>query len=166
MTSPSTRDRRATAQPPGDSPPLDDQHEARISFRQPVCSAGFIDAAWWPRSRDLISELPALLDVLWTAAREITRVTYHLAAWNTAPRRICVEDRAVRLGGFNTSDPRMVRLSDAWGRERVDVLVIPPTTDPAVAHRALLLAGEADNTYRADQILTLAEHDPFRDLET
>lgn len=129
---------------------------ARISFRQPVSSAGFIDAAWWPRSRDLADELPALLDMLWTAAREITRVTYSLAAWNPAPRRISIGDRTVRLGGFNTSDPHMVRLSDAWGHERIDVLIIPPGTDAAVSDRALLFAGEPNNSYRGDQILELA----------
>jgi hypothetical protein len=131
---------------------------ARISFRQPVSTAGFIDAAWWPRSIDLTSELPALLDVLWTAAREITRITYNLQAWTAAPRRMHIDGRTVRLGGFATSDPLTVRLSDAWGRERVDILVIPPTTDPAIAQRALLLASEADNPHRADDILTRADN--------
>lgn len=145
---------RSAAQKP--SSPADDRDEARVSFRQPASSAAFIDAAWWPRSRDLISELPTLLEALWAASREITRITYNLDAWNPAPRRIRIQDRTVRLGGFHTSDPRMVRLSDAWGRERIDVLVIPPATDAAVADRALMLAGEADSAYRGDQILSLA----------
>src|SRR6185437_14781281 len=63
---------------PADSAP----QPARISFRQPVSATGFIDAAWWPRSCDLTTELPPLLDVLWTAAREITRISYHLSAWD------------------------------------------------------------------------------------
>jgi len=133
---------------------------ARISFRQPVSSTGFVDAAWWPRSRDLATELPGLLDVLWAAARQVTRITYNLAGWDPAPRRMSIQGRTVRLGGFNTSDPHMVRLSDTGRRERIDVLVILPGTDQAVAERALRLAGEADSAYCADEILALAGTPP------
>jgi Family of unknown function (DUF5994) len=129
---------------------------ARIRFRQPVSGSDYIDAAWWPRSRDLTAELPPLLDVLWTAAREITRITYSLAAWDPAPRRLRVEGRMMRLGGFATGSPLTVRLSDAWGRERIDVLVIPPDTDASIAQRALLLASEGENPYRAEEILARA----------
>jgi hypothetical protein len=142
----------AGAQPRHDAPAS--AEAARISFRQPVSRSGFIDAAWWPRSRDLSTELPPLLEVLWTAAREITRITYNIAAWDPAPRRMRIEGRTVRLGGFTTSDPLTVRLSDAGGAERIDILVIAPTTEPSLAQRALLLASEADSPYRADEILT------------
>ena len=146
--------------PPVDTEPRDDKpassEAARISFRQPVSRSGFIDAAWWPRSRDLTTEVPPLLDVLWTAAREITRITYNIAAWDPAPRRMRIEGRLVRLGGFTTSDPVTVRLSDAGGAERIDILVIAPTTDAALAQRVLLLASQADSPYRAAEILTRA----------
>ena len=42
----------------------DESAPVRIAFRQPVTSSPHIDAAWWPRSRDLAAELPALLDRL------------------------------------------------------------------------------------------------------
>lgn len=128
----------------------------RISFRQPVSSIGFIDAAWWPRTRDLTAELPALMDVLWTAGREIDRITYNLHAWDPAPRRIRIEGRTVRLGAFTTSDPRTVRLADPWGQERVDILLIPPDTDHDVAQRIFDLASQADNVLRAQEILDQA----------
>jgi hypothetical protein len=146
----------ADTEPRHSTPERASDTAARISFRQPVSTDGFIDAAWWPRSIDLTTELPALLDVLWTAAREITRITYNTDAWNPAPRRMRIQDRTVRLGGFTTSDPLTIRLSDAWGHERIDILVIPPTTDPAIAQRALLLASQPDSPYRADEILTRA----------
>jgi hypothetical protein len=156
----------STAQllPPADAEPSHDPpasaEAARISFRQPVSTSGFIDAAWWPRSRDLTTELPPLLEVLWTAAREVTRITFNLAAWDPAPRRMLIQGRTVRLGGFSTSDPLTVRLSDAGGRERIDILVIAPTTDASLAQRALLLSSEADSPYRADEILTRAGSQP------
>jgi hypothetical protein len=42
-----------------------------------------------------------------------------------------VEGHTVRLGGFRRQDPLMVSFVDAWGRERIDVLVIDPHTDPS-----------------------------------
>lgn len=129
---------------------------ARIRFRQPVTTAGFIDAAWWPRSRDLAAELPALVDVLWTAGRDVNRITYNLHAWDPAPRKMEIEGHVVRLGGFNSGDPITVGLTDAWGREHIDVLVIAPDTDPALAERALHIAEQADSPYRAGEILARA----------
>ena len=140
---------------PRDATPSPAQ-SARISFRQPVSRSGFIDAAWWPRSRDLTAELPALLDVLWTASREVMRVSYNLAAWDPAPRRMRIEGRTVRLGGFATSDPLTIGLTDSGGAERLDILVIAPTTEPALAERALQLASTADNPYGAAEILSRA----------
>ena len=135
---------------------------ARIRFRQPVSTAGYVDAAWWPRSLDLAAELPALLDVMWTAGREISRVTYSIAGWAPAPRRLRVEGRMVRLGGFGASDPLTIRLVDAWGSERIDILVIPPATDPEIAQRALRYASEAGNPDRAGTTMARATENASR----
>lgn len=94
--------------------------------------------------------------MLWTAAREITRITYNIAAWDPAPRRMRIEGRSVRLAGSTTSDPFTVRLSDAGGREGIDILVIAPTTDASLAQRALILASQAESPYRAVAILITA----------
>jgi hypothetical protein len=149
---------------PTDSAPSPAPQPARISFRQPVSADGFIDAAWWPRSLDLTVELPPLLDILWTSAREVTRITYHLAAWKPAPSRLQIEGRRVRLGGFATSDPLTVRLSAPRSRERIDILVIAPDTDPALAERILRLASQAEGPYRAGEILARANRDPATGL--
>ena len=129
---------------------------ARISFRQPVSATGFIDAAWWPRTLDLTVELPLLLDVLFTAGRAINRITYNSAMWQPAPRQMQIEGHKVRLGGFATGDPLTVRLSDAWGRERIDILVIAPGTNPSVAARAMQIASAEDDPYRPEEILERA----------
>src|SRR5690349_10875019 len=110
---------------------------ARVSFRQPVTSAPHVDAAWWPRSRDLEAELPGLLDVLWTAARDVDRVSYPIDSWLPVPRRLTIEGRRVRLGGFVHQDPSMISLRDAWGAERIDILVIPPDAEPDLAAAAM-----------------------------
>lgn len=139
-----------------DSPPENARQRSRISFRQPVSTAGFVDAAWWPRTRDLTVEVPPLMDVLWTAGREINRVTYHLGTWDPAPRRMQIDGRTVRLGGFTVGDPHMITLSDPWGHERVDILVIAPDTDPARAQRIFDLASDSAHLYRGGEILERA----------
>jgi hypothetical protein len=130
---------------------------ARVSFRQPVSRTGFVDAAWWPRSHDLTAELPGLLSVLWTASREIIRVSYSIAFWEPAPRRLQVEGRAVRLGGFNHLSPLVMTAVDARNNDRVDFLVIPPETDAAIALRALELVGHADELSSPADILEQAK---------
>lgn len=137
--------------------PASPARSARIRFRLPVSTAGFIDAAWWPRSLDLTAELPPLLDVLWTAAREFTRVTYSIDAWDPAPRRLTIEGRSVRLGGFAYGDPLTIRLVDVWRNDRIDVLVIAPGTDSAVAQRALELVSDAGKLDRPAEILARAQ---------
>ena len=154
MTTAVTLHARSTP-PDGGWPP------ARVRFRQPVSSTGFIDGAWWPRSRDLTAELPALLEVLWTANREITRVSYHAAAWEPTPRRLTVDDRVMRLGAFTAGDPSTVGLVDSWGYERIDLLVIAPDTDPEVAQRTLTLASTAGNPYRAGETLARSANSPI-----
>jgi hypothetical protein len=137
-------------------PPEPSETSARVSFRQPVTPDGFVDAGWWPRTRDLTAELPALLEVLWTADRAVNRVSYNLAFWDAAPRRIVVEGRRVSLGGFNTQSERLVSLIETEGYERIDVLVIPPETEPRIAERALALASTTDSTDTATQMFQAA----------
>ncbi|HEY2297974.1 MAG TPA: DUF5994 family protein [Jatrophihabitans sp.] len=129
---------------------------ARVSFRQPVTSAPHVDAAWWPRSRDLEAELPALLDVLWTAARDVNRVSYAIDSWLPAPRRLDIGGRQVRLGGFAHQDPSMISLRDAWGAERIDILVIPPEAEPDLAAAAMERASRSGPNERATRMLELA----------
>ena len=129
---------------------------ARVSFRQPVTSEPHIDAAWWPRSRDLEAELPALLDVLWTAARDVNRVSYSIDSWLPAPRRVDIEGRRVRLGGFAYQDPAMISLRDTWGADRIDILVVPPDAEAEVAAAAMDLASRSGANEHATRMLELA----------
>ncbi|WAX55094.1 DUF5994 family protein [Jatrophihabitans cynanchi] len=129
---------------------------ARVSFRQPVTSAPHVDAAWWPRSRDLTAELPGLLEVLWTAARDVDRVSYPVGSWLPVTRRLDIDGRRVRLGGFTHQDPSMISLHDAWGAERIDILVIPPDAEPGLAAAVMVLANRSGPNERASRMLELA----------
>jgi hypothetical protein len=131
-----------------------------VSFRQPVTSMPHVDAAWWPRSRDLKAELPGLLDVLWTACRDVSRVSYSSDSWLPVARRLRIGGRPVRLGGFTHQDASLMTLRDVSGTERIDVLVIPPDTDPTIAAHAMRLASREGRNERAATMLEMAGSQP------
>jgi Family of unknown function (DUF5994) len=97
-----------------------------------------------------------LLEVLWTAGRDINRVLYLLDFWEPAPRHLTLEGRNAWLGGFRRQDPLMVGFVDARERERIDMLLIDPGTEREVALRALALASRADDSEGAQWIMELA----------
>lgn len=111
---------------------------------------GYVDGAWWPRSRDLAAELPALVAALEPRLGPVERVSYHLDEWEPAPRRIVAGSAVVRLGGHHQQGVGTLDLDGA--ARRLTLLVVPPEADTAVADRALAAAGSADN---ADRVATL-----------
>jgi hypothetical protein len=114
--------------------------------------SGFVDGGWWPRSGDLSTELPPLLTALWLAGHQVYRVTYDLPSWDRPPRSMTVSGRRVKVDGYR-SDRATLSLVDLSGWKRIDLVVIPPSTDAQVAHRALALAGLDGDLHRAPEIL-------------
>jgi len=47
----------------------------RLKLKPKAPTAGYVDRAWWPRSRDLSTELPALLAVLAIRLGGVARVS-------------------------------------------------------------------------------------------
>lgn len=124
----------------------------RLKLKPKAPTAGYVDGAWWPRSLDLPTELPALLAVLAVRLGRIQRVSYHLTAWDQAPRRVLVDGHLVRLGGFHSQNPHTMDVIGSAGT-RVTLLVVPPGTDQAMAHRALMTAGRRGNVDSIDELL-------------
>jgi hypothetical protein len=131
----------------------------RLRLRDPG-AVGFVDGGWWPRTVDLTIELPPLLAGMFSAGYDIRRVSYNLTAWDPPPRRLSVPGHQVRLGGYATQDPALISLVDTSGWHRVDLVVIPPETDPVLAGRALALAALDGDLHRAGQILQQARRQP------
>ena len=98
---------------------------ARLSLTPAGSAQGLPDGAWWPRSRDLARELPALVDVLDVCWGRITRVTVSPAHWPVIPGRVAVAGHTVHVGWFtDEQDPdRLILLSDTAGPW--DLLVVP-----------------------------------------
>jgi hypothetical protein len=78
MTSASTT-RHAPLSLPSDSRHL----RLRLKPRGPV--TGFVDGGWWPRSRGLPAELPALVAVLAVRLGPVESVSYNLDEWGHRP---------------------------------------------------------------------------------
>lgn len=87
-----------------------------------------LDGAWWPRSYDLLVELPPLLAALPRAWGHIASVTVNSAAWSAAPGRMFVCNQVVRLrSAVAPHVPNTVVLL-APGHGRWDLLLVPPVT--------------------------------------
>lgn len=128
----------------------------RVSVREPASSGGFVDAAWWPASDDLVAELPELLTTFRGKDRDIVHVVFHIGAWQPVPKRATVDGHRIKLGGFRAGDSHTVGLVDSQGKPTIQVLVIPSDTDPDVARRVLDLAATADSTDRPADMLERA----------
>jgi len=132
--------------------------QERITLRRPAGADTFVDGGWWPRTLDLVAELPALLTAGEAAGYgPIRRISYSLTAWDGRPPRITTMlDRVFKLGGFRSQNPAEITLVDSSGWKRCTVVVVPPGTDPAEARRALTMAGTDGDPHRAREILDMA----------
>jgi hypothetical protein len=83
------------------------------------------DGTWWPRSRDLTAELPALSEALESRVGRMRRVVFSLDTWDDVARRVQVDGELVRLEGFRSQDEHRVAVIGS-DRSRVDLLVVLP----------------------------------------
>lgn len=119
---------------------------------------GHVDGAWWPRSRDLVAELPSLVQGLSAEIGHPDRVSYRLADWDPAPRRVGVGASLVHLAGYRSLSPDTVNV--LVGRRWLVLLVVPPGTSEETAQRAIAGAGGSGNTDSVADLL--AAHTPGR----
>ncbi|MEH6374568.1 DUF5994 family protein [Streptomyces sp. KLMMK] len=136
--------------------PTTDEHAppppARL-FLTPGTAPGLLDGAWWPRSRDLSRELPALAERLDHSWGRVTRVTVNPAFWPVIPRKVPVTGHTVHVGWFaNEQDPHKLLLFSCTA-DRLDLLVIPPETDPAAATRLMYAATTPGSLLTASRLM-------------
>ncbi|MFI8227590.1 DUF5994 family protein [Streptomyces sp. NPDC085900] len=112
---------------------------------------GVLDGAWWPRSRDIAAELPALITALTDLLGPVTRVGLDTDAWDELPRRLVVGDRVVRVDSFPVGDDTV--LITRGEADHFSLLVVPPHATPEAARAAMAAAVRADNVTGAAQIL-------------
>ena len=127
----------------------------RLQLDPTMAGTGVVDGGWWPRSRDPDAELPGLIAGLDASLGPITRVALNLDAWDTAPRRVAVDGRRVRVGWFHQMDAHTVGVTRA-AQDRVDLLVVPPQATTAAAQIAMAMAADAANSAGPADILAAA----------
>jgi hypothetical protein len=115
----------------------------RLRLKPRAHATGVVDGGWWPRSRDLAAEVPALLAVLAVRLGSVEGVSYHLDDWGPTPRRIEVGGARVRLAGYRSQHRDTI---DVYSRgQRVTLLVVAPEASALVAGAALRAAGRRAN---------------------
>ncbi|MFV0133166.1 DUF5994 family protein [Streptomyces sp. HMX87] len=118
----------------------------RLSLAPTGSAPALLDGAWWPRSRDLGAELPALVAVLDPLWGRITRVTVQPTRWPVVPRKVPVAGHVVKVGWFLAEqDPHEVLLL-SYHVGRWNLLVVPPQTPPASAEWLMAAAGDPQRT--------------------
>jgi Family of unknown function (DUF5994) len=111
-----------------------------------------LDGGWWPRSTDPTTELPQLILALNGDRSRVRSVMLGPAGWDSHPPRMDIAGR-VRVSWFTTASAGLLIAIRVDG-DRVDLLVVPPDTDPATARAAMALAAQPANTVHAPDILT------------
>ncbi|MCX5215959.1 DUF5994 family protein [Kitasatospora sp. NBC_00240] len=125
----------------------------RLSLTPDDATAGRLDGAWWPRSHDLLTELPSLAKELDNRWGRVTRVTLNPAHWPSIPPRIPVAGHVVHAGWFQQEqDPNEIMVR-SYAPGRLDLLVVPPHTGPTEAANLMATAADPANTLTASDLL-------------
>ncbi|MFF7763288.1 DUF5994 family protein [Streptomyces griseorubiginosus] len=138
------------AEEPSSSSPL------RLSLSPTGPAPALLDGAWWPRSRDLMAELPtltAVLDPLWG---RITRVTVNPTHWPVVPRKVPVAGHVVKVGWFLAEQDPHELLLLSYHVGRWNLLVIPPRMDPVTAAWLMTAASDPLGTSTASRLMAEA----------
>lgn len=136
--------------------------DVRVSVRENAGDGSSpFDGAWFPRTHDLAVELPELIAELDRRGVRVERFTYPLEAWSPVPRKIDVQGRIVRTGGFRSMDPGVVCLTWDGGTRRADLLVVPPETDVLTGARALRICTRRGLPRSPQMVLAAARSTPL-----
>ncbi|GAC1383777.1 MAG: DUF5994 family protein [Marmoricola sp.] len=110
------------------------------------------DGAWWPHSRDLVGQLPALIQQFPLELGEITRVYYCGQDWDTAPLLVDLGSRYLRVGSFVSDQPHVLVVQTA-SEQRLTLLVVPHDCTPMQGEDALAAASTSGNAQSASELI-------------
>ncbi|MUL48202.1 hypothetical protein FZI85_14340 [Mycobacterium sp. CBMA293] len=133
------------------------EHTPRLRLKPKAPHSGYVDGAWWPHTSNLSNELPDLLAVLSVRLGQIDRVLYNVGEWSSAPTKLATGGRRVRLDGYQRQPRNTVEVV-GLDRDKIVLLTVPASTDPAEAHSALMSAARPNNRSTVLDILTTAQH--------
>ncbi|MEU3337302.1 DUF5994 family protein [Streptomyces sp. NPDC006668] len=125
----------------------------RLSLAPVGSAPALLDGAWWPRSRDLVAELPSLTDVLDPLWGRITRVTVNPTHWPVVPRKVPVAGHVVNVGWFLAEQDPHELLLLSYRTGRWNLLVVPPQTTPVSAAWLMAAASDPLGTSTASRLM-------------
>jgi hypothetical protein len=127
----------------------------RLELKPEGSAPGFVDGAWWPRSRDLRHELPDLVARLAGRVGQVERVAFGRQVWDPTGRaRLVTPGGRVAFDGFGSFEPDTVWFVVGGRRgARLCVVVIPPETASAEAAAVLRRASASDNVQSPADLL-------------
>jgi Family of unknown function (DUF5994) len=128
----------------------------RLRMTPRLIHANSLDGAWWPRSTDLIKELPPLLLAVSKRIGRIRGVLLNQDEWLPTPVDWTPPgNHRVRIGWYGHQEAHMaVLIGDS--AKRVDLLVIPASSDASNAFAAMGLATTMGNTMTGPEALRAA----------
>jgi Family of unknown function (DUF5994) len=132
---------------------------ARVMFDPALPRHGATDGGWWPRSRNALTELPALIAAL--DARpgvRVQRLAVHRYEWDELPHQLTADgSHFVRVDWLTTIPRRTVSVTVTGGREPIALLVVPPDTPTETAWAEMNIAATSPGIPQATDILTPGE---------
>lgn len=130
----------------------------RLRLKPAHQSSGPVQGAWWPRTDQLLTELPLLLTALAPQFGHIDRVIFDETAWAPASLRMEFRGRGLILEGSKSgSTNTLTVIGERFGR--LVLLVVPPYTNPAHAYTAVIRASKPNDLSSTDELLGIGERE-------
>ncbi|MGD1240883.1 DUF5994 family protein [Mycobacterium seoulense] len=110
--------------------------EDRLQLKPYRSVSEHVDGAWWPRTMNLVDELPALLTSVAERLGPVVMVGYRRNGWQETPPLAQIDGQTIELLPFTSDEPSTVILIGADGHH-LTVHVIRPDASEEVARQAL-----------------------------
>lgn len=121
------------------------ESETRLQLKPFRSAAEHIDGTWWPRSTQLVDELPGLVTSVSDRLGQVVMIGYRRNGWAQTPQLAEIGGHTIELLGFASDEPASVILIGDDGRH-LTLQVIRPDASEEVARQALEEARGSANT--------------------
>ncbi|BBY22432.1 DUF5994 family protein [Mycobacterium stomatepiae] len=111
-------------------------YESRSQLKPYRSPSEHVDGAWWPRSTNLVDELPELVTSVAERLGPVVMVGYRRNGWAATPPEAQIAGRPIELLSFTSDEPTSVILIGEDGRH-LTLHVIRPDADAQAAREAL-----------------------------
>jgi uncharacterized protein DUF5994 len=117
-----------------------------------------LDGAWWPRSTNALTEVPRLVEALAGLRGQITHVLLNGAEWDRPHPQRAAGRGSVRFGWYTSQPAGLITVMTDFGRDRFDLLVVPPDASRQSADTALTAAADASDHRHTTELLADIKH--------